>query len=407
MRRPLMLIAAILAVLLAAGCGSSGHSANPPASVVAVAGDGMVTVSWPMESNVEYWMFYAPSASITTSNWTNIAGSRSVIGATSPYAVTGLTNGVVYSFTLNGRTDGGPGGEGTPSVSATPRLAGTATATLPAPWLAGTALGTSDLRGLALGTSFVAVGAGGAMYSSVDASSWTALTSGTTANLNAAIYSSVYLAAGDSGTMLYSADALTWTPRNTGTANNLYAMARNSALFVAVGANGTIVTSADGTTWAAAADSATTKDLYAVTVYANSLWIAVGASGTLITSNDGSTWKAVSSNTALDLKGIAYGTSSATTAPVFAAVGASGTLVTSADGATWTAQPAIGANTLLAISYGTQFIAVGASGSIYTSTDGTTWAAQASTTSSDLKAIVHAPFGYSAVGAAGVNLLAK
>lgn len=407
MRRPLMLVAAILAVLLAAGCGSSGHSANPPASVVAVAGDGMVTVSWPMESNVEYWMFYAPSASITTSNWTHIANSKSVIGATSPSVVTGLTNGVVYSFTLNGRTNGGPGGEGTPSVSAIPRFAGTATATLTTPWVAGTALGTSDLRGLAFGTSFVAVGAGGAMYSSADGATWSALTSGSTANLNAAIYTGAYLAAGDGGTMLYSGDGLTWTPRNSGTANNLYAIAKNSALFVAVGANGTIVTSPDGVTWAAAANSATTKDLYAVTVYANSLWIAVGANGTLITSSDGSTWKAVSSNTALDLRGIASGTNRATGNPAFAAVGASGTLITSADGATWTAQPALGANTLLAIAYGTQFVAVGAGGSIYTSTDGATWAAQPSTTSSDLKAIVHPRFGYSVVGAGGVNLLAK
>jgi len=402
-----MLAAAILAGLLMAACGSSGDSADPPANVVAVAGDGIVTLTWPMSSDVEYWLFYANANSISTSNWTTIPGSRSVIGVTSPYVVGGLSNGAVYSFTLNGRTQGGPGGEGTPSVSAIPRLAGTATPNSPVPWTAGAALGADNMRGLALGGVYVAVGANGAMYSSIDGTKWAAVNSGVATNLNAAIYYGVYLAAGDGGAMLYSLDAINWTPRNAGTANNLYAVARNAGLFVAVGANGTIVTSLDGITWTAAANSATANDLYAVSAYGNGLWIAVGANGTLLTSTDASTWKAGTSNTALDLKGITYGTSSATGAAIFVAVGAKGTVLTSTDTVTWTALPAVGANALSAVIYGTQFIAVGASGSIYTSTDGTTWAGQPSTTTSDLNAIVHAPYSYSVVGAVGTNLLAK
>jgi hypothetical protein len=407
MRRPLMLIAAILAGLLVAGCGSNGSSADPPAGVVATAGDGIVTVSWPMADGVDYWMFYANSSSISTSNWTTIPGSRSVIGATSPYVVAGLVNGSVYSFTINGRKDGGPGGDGTPSVSAIPRLAGTATASLPAPWTAGTALGAADMRGLALGSVYVAVGSAGAVHSSTDGTKWTTSNSGVATRLNAVVYYGAYLAAGDGGAMLYSADANSWTPRTTGTANNLYAIGRNSALFVAVGAKGTIVTSADGVTWTAAANSATTNDLYAVVPYGNGLWIAAGANGTLITSTDGSNWVARTSNTVLDLKGIAYGTNAATGALTFVVVGAAGTLLTSPDAGVWTARTAIGANTLSAVTYGTQFIAVGANGSIFTSTDGTSWAGQPSTTNSDLNAIVHAPYSYSVVGAAGVNLLAK
>jgi len=408
MGRPLMLVAAILAGLLVAGCGSSGSSADAPASVVLVPGDGRITVTWPMASGVDYWLFYANSASISTSNWTTIPGSQSVLGATSPYVVTGLTNGAVYSFTLNGRTNGGPGGDATPSVSAIPRLAGTATPSLPAPWTAGVALGANDLRGVTWGTLFVAVGANGATYSSIDGTTWAALSFGVATNLNAAVYrGGVYLAAGDGGTMLYSTDAITWTPRTTGTANNLNAIATNSGLFVAVGAKGTIVYSGDGVTWTGAANSATANDLYAVTAYGNSFWIAVGANGTLVTSTDGSTWKSVTSNTALDLKGVTSGVSTATSAALFVAVGANGTLITSPDAATWTAQTALGPNTLSAVTYGTQFIAVGANGSIFTSTDGTTWAGQPSTTSSNLNAIVHAPYSYSVVGAAGVNLLAQ
>ncbi len=407
MRRLLMLVAAILAGSLVAGCGSSGHSADAPANVVAIAGDGKITVTWPMASGVDYWLFYANSTSISTSNWTTIPGSISVLGVVSPYVATGLTNGVVYSFTLNGRTNGGPGGEGTPSVSAIPRLAGTAAASLPAPWTAGAALGANDLRGVTWGTVFVAVGANGAMDSSTDGATWTALNSGVATNLNAAAYRGVYLAAGDGGAMLYSTDAINWTPRTTGTANNLNAIATNSGLFVAVGAKGTIVYSGDGIAWTAAANSATANDLYAVTHYGDILWIAVGANGTLVTSTDGSTWKSVTSNTALDLKGVAFGVSTATNATLFVAVGATGTLITSPDAATWTAQTAIGTNTLSAVTYGTQFIAVGTNGSIFTSTDGTTWAGQPSTTNGNLNAIVHAPYSYSVVGAAGVNLLAQ
>jgi hypothetical protein len=41
-------------------------------------------------------------------------------GVASPLMISGLTNGVTYSFAMNGRISGGPGGAQTPSVSATP-----------------------------------------------------------------------------------------------------------------------------------------------------------------------------------------------------------------------------------------------------------------------------------------------
>jgi hypothetical protein len=408
MHRSLVLVAAVLASLLVAGCGSSGSSASPPAGVVAIPGDQRITITWPVDSNVDYWLFYANASSISTANWTTIPGSVVIMGASSPYVVGGLTNGAVYSFTVNGRVSGGPGGPGSPSVSAIPRLAGTATAMSPAPWTAGTALGASDLRGVTWGAVFVAVGAGGAMYSSADGITWNALNSGVANNLNAAVYrGGAYLAAGDSGTMLYSTDAINWTSQNTSSANNLYAVATSSALFVAVGANGTIVYSADGVTWTAAANSGTTNNLYQVTFAPTGYWIAVGANGTLLTSVDANTWTAATSGTTRDLKGITYGVSTATNAGLYVGVGANGTLITSPDAANWTAQTPIGSGTLSAVTYGTQYIAVGASGSIFTSTDGIIWTGQPSTVGSNLNAIVRAPYIYSVVGAAGVNLLAQ
>lgn len=408
MRRTLVLVAAVLASLLVAGCGTSGSSASPPVNVVAIPGDQRVTITWPMDSNVDYWLFYANAGGISTSNWTSIPGSVVVMNAHSPFVVGGLTNGAVYSFTLNGRVNGGPGGPGTPSVSATPRLAGTATAASPVPWTAGAPLGASDLRGVTWGTMFVAVGAGGAMYSSADGITWNALNSGVAGNLNGAVYrGGVYLAVGDSGTMLYSTDAINWTSQNTGSANNLYAVATNSALLVAVGANGTILSSGDGINWSAAASSGTTNNLYQVIYAPTGVWVAVGANGTVLTSHDANTWTAVASGTARDLKGITYGVSAATNTGLFVGVGANGTLITSPDASNWTAQTPIGSGALSAVTYGTQFIAVGASGSIITSTDGMTWASQPSTVGSNLNAIVHGPYVYSVVGAAGVNLLAQ
>jgi hypothetical protein len=403
----------MMASVLIAGCGSSGHSADPPTGgVTLVPGDGVITASWAMEPGVDYWLFWAPSASISTSNWTRIIGSISVINVTSPFIATGLSNGTVYSFTVDGRVKGGPGGAGTPSVSAVPRLAGTA----PAPWTAGTVLGANDMRGVAWGTTFVAVGAAGVMYSSPDGVTWTAITSPVTSNLNAAVFASpIYSAVGDGGVILYSTDAVTWTPQVSGTTKNLYGVGGGVGRIVAVGAGGTILYSGDGVNWTEAAGSrtVTTNDLYAVKSYGG-LWIAVGVKdpvtnqGTLLTSADNAaTWTSVKSNTPFDLKGVTWGKNATTGAIVFAAVGASGAAVTSPDAVTWTAQPALGTNTLFAVTYATQFIAAGASGSIFTSTDGTTWASQPSTTSSNLNAIAFGPYRYSVVGAAGVNLLAK
>jgi len=425
MRRPLMLLAALLAGLLIAGCGGSGHSADPPAAgLTLVAGDGVITASWAPAAGVEYWLFFAPGPSISTSPDT-IPGGQTKINVYPPYVVAGVANDSLYTFTVNGRTNGGPGGTPTPAASAAPRLAGTATASLPAPWTAGTALGTSDLRGLVWGSTLVAVGASGVngvLYSSPDGVTWTAITAPATGPLNSVGYAGIYNAVGDGGVILYSTDAITWTEpaaSRTLTTNKLNAVA-GGARIVAVGAGGLIITSTDGTTWIEATGSRalTTNDLYGVKSYGTSVWIAVGKNGTLLTSIDNAvTWSVATSNTVNDLKAVTFGLNATTNALVFVAVGANGTVLTSPDTVTWTAQTALGTNTLSAITSvirgtfeasGTQFVAVGANGTIYTSIDGATWAGpQPSATASNLNGVAHSNFMYYAVGSAGVNLLAK
>jgi len=65
-----------------------------------------------------------------------------------------------------------------------------------------------------------------------------------------------------------------------------------------------------------------------------------------------------------------------------------------------------------AVVFGSQFVAVGNGGAIYVSADGVTWQAAKSGTTNDLYALVYSAsvaantlaVGYTAVGAAGVNL---
>lgn len=416
MKRFAYLIAAVAATLLLNGClGGAvdlGSSAPAPTDVRAVAGDSSVTLTWTGSPNVEYWVFAAPGSNVTTANWDSMGGSA-FPKVTSPHVVSGLTNGTTYSFTINGRIDGGPGGPGSTTISAVPRLAG-------ASWNVDSALGSSSLNGATFGAIFVAVGNDGVLYSSPDFNSytpatWTALTNPTSsprANLYATIYGGVYLAAGAGGAMLRSTDAITWTQHDANSSgNDLYGLATNGiGGYVAVGQNGAIVTSVDGQSWTRQT-SGTSNDLHAV-AFGNGVWVAVGKSGIVLTSSNGSTWTAIASNTSRNLKSVAYGiavnTATSTTSPVFIAVGAAGTQVTSTDyGATWTAGVINnGVNNLNAVSYGRQFIVAGSNGALFTSTDGANWTAQAAGTSNDLNAIAHSTTNISVVGASGTNLSA-
>jgi hypothetical protein len=354
------------------------------------------------------------------STWIGLPGGGTKINATSPLVLTGLVNGTSYSFSVNGRTNGGPGGPGATPVTATPRLAGST-------WTAGAVAGSHALRCVAYGASFVAAGDSGAMYSSADGVAWSPITYATTANLTANVngcsYWGTYKLVGDGGLVLTSPDAVTWTAQTSGILQNLYAVASNNVnLTVAVGANGTIITSPDGITWTSRVSN-TAQPLYAVNYSALSAsgssgtWTAVGAAGTVVNSMDGGlTWTpgTVPSGTTADLRGIAYGASTAATgASIFVAVGASGTVLTSAFGSTWsavsTATSTIPTNIdLNAVTYGTQFVVVGAGGNSFVSTDGVTWIGSSSAgTTSNLNAVARGPLTYSAVGDSGANVLAK
>lgn len=411
MKRYFALCLLVSAATLLAGCYNSGSSAPAPVNVQVVAGDTSATLTWDLTPGVEYWIFKAAAANLTPQDCLPLPKCGITMKAVSPSVVSGLVNGTLYSFTINGRVDGGKGGAGSPSVQATPRLAG-------ATWDLGATLSSGNLRGVTYGSVFVAAGDNSALFSSTDGINWTTLTSPVAAtNLNAAsYYGGTYLVVGAGGVIWRSTDAVTWTPPTSGTTNALYAVTvTGTGGFVATGASGTILTSVNGIIWTTV-PPVTTNSLYGIT-YANNKYVAVGTAGTILTSADAATWDVPTSNTSSTLntlKSIAYappviGTTGSGT---FVAVGSSGSMVISSDkGLTWapTTSPFSTSTIINAITYGRQFVAVAEDGSIFTSTDGLTWAATTTTpaNTSPIYAVTRGLYDYTAVGAGGLNLHAK
>lgn len=401
------------ASVLLAGClGGAfelGSSAPAPADFQVTAGDSSVTLTWQEDPNVDYWVFVAKGSSVTTDDWVHKSGI-SYPKAHSPFVVPNLTNGEDYAFTINARIDGGPGGEGAPSQTTKPRLAG-------GHWNLGAALAGGNLRGASFGPLFVVVGDGGSIHTSKDFNSvtaplWTQAShpDGASAQqLNAVTYGGVYVAAGQNGSMLRSQDGLSWQAVTSNTSNELLALATNGAGgYVAVGRQGTVVTSIDGSNWAVQTPP-TTQDLMGIT-YGNGLWAAVGKNGTVLLSINGSVWvPATTTSTTQELRGVAMGAvreADGAQKLRIVAVGNDGTLITSDDmGDTWTHRGLAGVN-LHAVSFGRQFVAAGDAGSLYTSVDGISWQKQTTGTSASLLAIAQGQTNILSVGASGTNLTA-
>jgi hypothetical protein len=419
-----------VAVLFLQGCfGSGGSSAPAPNNVKVVAKDSRVVVAWDVVDGVQYWLYKALGTGVTPQTCSSMTWCTTSIGVVSPTTLWGLSNGATYSFSINGRIEGGPGGPGSAAVEATPRLAGaTWTGLTPAP---GTIPNnTTVLRGVAYGAMYVAAGDSGALYSGTvytnaageTGITWKALTNpspGTTfytVNYNAAL--AKYLVAGAGGVILESSDAATWTPLTsvtTKTANNLHAIANANGYIVATGDSGTVITSNGGLAWTAQI-SGTPNALNGV-IYGNSslsstgyYFVAVGALGTIIHSEDGVNWHPSVSGVGDNLTGVTYGNG------VFIAVGANGRVLTSPNGVDWTPRTSISSVSTATINaitylYGHRFIAVAADGNIFYSeysNAGVDWTPiTPKATASSLNAVATGGLlDYSAVGAGGVNLYA-
>jgi len=420
---------ALICVLAACG-GGGGDSTSPPANVIARSGDGWIQLSWDTTAGVDYFVFTAADASLTTSNWLNLPGGAAFVNGVSPLTLCAQTIGQQRWFTVNGRTGSAPGGSGSPVVTATARAAGVT-------WSAGATLNddlvgvgfagiTSCLRsGLTTGV-LTAVGPAATLYSSTDAVNWTRRTLPTgfttdlyavanyTANPNVTASPGLRtIAVGAGGAALYSTDgSITWNVGRAFDASRpaLRGITTAGAVFVAVGDGGTIQSTTDGITWTTLTSN-TTANLRGI-AYSGVRYVAVGDGGVLTTSIDaGVTWTAQTIAGAGNLRKIAFGNNNNSTdnggtlaINTFVAVSDSGTAVVSNDGgATWSVVAISGAGELVGLAYITRFVAVDRTGNAFNSANGQTWSTAAPTGRSGLRALVQNGYGFIAVGDGGVT----
>jgi hypothetical protein len=476
--------ALLLSVLLAA-CGGKGQSASPPTDLTVQSnGDTQVTLNWTAQPGVQYWVLCAPGDVIDSKSWASTVGgnaySSSRDGAgiyngdtslagqlvTPPFNVTGLRNDVKYAFTVNARTNGGPGGLGATPVTQTPRLAGQNWASLGAlpngPTIRSLTYGAvaSPLNSAYAAYLFVAVGDGGALYTSADnQKTWVSRSLPAAAagvQLNDVTYAyGRFVAVGNSGTIVYSTDGVTWTASTVNsTASlgniNLKSLTFSGATLMAVGQGGTVLTSGDGITWTAQ-NTNITQNLNAVafssgwtttiptSVTVAAFWVAVGDGGSVYSSVDGVTWTAM--NTGLEsVTGAWRGVSilkdqtstldcglgspavtSISTSYFIALVGDDGKVATAGPTLTWSLNTLDGAPRLnRVISPSGQFLAVGDGGAVYTgnlNADASlvSWSKRNSGSSSNLYGLIRygkdAGLTYSnsylAYGQAGVSLYSR
>jgi len=238
---------------------------------------------------------------------------------------------------------------------------------------------------------------------------WTIRPSLTTTNFSKVAYNgSTYVAVGNTGRIYTSTDLTTWTSRTSGTTYDLtdvsYGLDKtNTALFVATVKNGDILFSADGITWTLIN---TTPNVQLNRVrYLNNEWWAVGHAGNVIK------WDGDTSSGNTDWTAVALGGSSATVTGVdiawngtsyfISALG--GFNATSTNGTAWTIQEPTGETWNSVINVSDIFWAVGNGGIIKSSTDGSLWTTYSTDTktNANLKDIVYDSSTYVIVGALG------
>lgn len=150
--------------------------------------------------------------------------------------------------------------------------------------------------------------------------------------LNSVVWSGTqFVAVGEGGTILTSPDATAWTPRSSNSKATLNAIAGNGSRMVAVGVQA-ILASQDGTSWTALPTQAVLNGV----AWGGDRFVAVGYDQTtqstvILTSPDGLDWTTRLQNTGNALADVTWDGGQ------FVAVG--GTVLTSPDGITWTEQP--------------------------------------------------------------------
>lgn len=396
-------LAALMAGALAA-CSNDGDPAPPPTNITATPGDGRIVLAWDAQPGVEYWIFGAADPNVTVDNWITMPASFSVIRGRSPQPVCALENGTTYWATINARTGTAEGGPGSPSVSATPRLAGETwtTTTLGTPVNAlGFALvdrcrtvnAVTDNERPATGL-FIAVGDAASIHTSPDGVNWTkqpvdpaftgdlyAVDVFTRRPGNLRDLEQTWLAVGAETATLRSYNGVDWilSAAPVPGTRTLRSLTHRFETFVGVGDGGRIAVTSNTTQWFER-ESPTTENLNFVT-YDNGSFLAVGDNGTLLMSGDATGWSRIDIGTTARLRGAAYGNNNTNPGSAgheeidtWVVVGEGGTVAISRNnGRSWQLQALPGAPNLVGVGYTTAFIAVDDTGGVWRSIDGASW----------------------------------
>ncbi len=233
--------------------------------------------------------------------------------------------------------------------------------------------------------TYIAVGEGGAIYTSKDAAKWTKQEIYTDNDLNDIIFANnKFIIVGNNGTVLVSDNGNSWTQKSSGISSSLNAIIFEKNLFVAVGDNGIVLTSSNTNEWTQMPTNVA-EDLHDI-IYAKEKYIAVGNNGTVISSIAGNSWSVLTSNTHENLYTIATDESSIGKENSRILVGGeNGTVLMSFNADSWSPQISpIASGAVMDMAFNKdQFVLVGLKSVIMTSADGISWTPQNTQSAAD------------------------
>jgi len=247
------------------------------------------------------------------------------------------------------------------------------------------------------GTTYVVVGTGGNILTSINGTTWNSTVSGTTSNLLDITYGAgIFVAVGANGTIVYSSNGTVWSQSGAVSYTNINAITYGGGKFVIVTLLGGIYTSTNGITWTSAntftttATTTSSSNIITVTsatgIVVNQSVFGLGIPPNTTVTNVAGTSITISNNATLSgtgvsvtfgigtlsnaLNGVAYGNSK------YVAVGHNGLVAYSSDAVTWSTKN-ITFQDLLNVRYisdsASSFVASGANNKVFYSSDGITW----------------------------------
>jgi hypothetical protein len=143
------------------------------------------------------------------------------------------------------------------------------------------------------GTNWVAVGVGGTILVSPDATNWAAVLHPVPTNpfLHAVVFAADrWVAVGSGGVIVTSTNAVSWATCPSGTTEMFEAVSYGNGRFLTVGDKGVIASSTNGIDWRLESTPSSFKPYYLGLAFGKGIFVTSGLGGVLQTSTDGVSW---------------------------------------------------------------------------------------------------------------------